>query len=264
MEKSESIATIAGALMGFQKDMVAVKKTSENPFFKSKYADLAEIWDAIRESLVKHGLSVAQMPQFSDGQPVLSTLLMHTSGEWLCSNLVIVAAKQADPQALGSAITYSRRYSLSAMLGVVSEEDDDAESAMKRPKTESKSNEERKAPGHWCSKHKTPFFKKGNMKGYAHPIKDDEGNPTGEWCNEDQPEPVYPALEANIDWDWLKESLVTLGKKDPGQWSNSAVVTMLNENSDSQSKSVKEAVANLPADEQKNFVDMIQRELAAV
>ena len=262
MDKSESIANLAVALTAFQNDMVAVKKTSENPFFHSHYADLAEIWEAVRPGLVKHGLAVAQMPQVNDGVSVMSTLLMHSSGEWLCSNLAIAVAKANDPQALGSAITYSRRYSLSAMLGIVSEEDDDAEAAMKRPKPEGKEGEERKPPGHWCAKHKTPFFKKGNMKGYAHPIKDADGKDTGEWCNEEErPEPVYPALENNIDWEWLKESLERLAKSDKVRWSNLAVVTLVNEISGSEAKSVKQAVANLSTDQQKEFVSMIEAEL---
>jgi len=97
-----------------------------------------------------------------------------------------------DPQAQGSAITYARRYSLSAIIGLCTEEDDDAEGAMNRE--QDKDTPEIK--GHWCSVHKTPFFKRGKMKGYAHPIKDENGE-TGEWCSEDKAgsQPTAPGTE---------------------------------------------------------------------
>ena len=73
--------------------------------------------------------------------------------------------------------------------------------------------------GHWCSIHKTPFFKKGKMKAYAHPIKDAGGVDTGEWCNEaEKSEPVEVEQESKIDMDWLEESLEALGWTDVSKW----------------------------------------------
>lgn len=180
MEKSESIKELAIALNKAQVTLQVAKKGSENPFFHSKYADLLSIWDACREALTSNGLSISQIADTGpEGKAVLETVLMHISGEWIKGRLPLLPVK-ADPQAQGSAITYARRYSLSAIIGLCTEEDDDAEAAMNR----GKSKESSEIKGHWCSIHKTPFFKKGGMKGYAHPIKDEIGDDTGEWCNE--------------------------------------------------------------------------------
>jgi len=142
MKKSESIVELAKALNKFQKELRPAKKTSENPFFKSTYADLAAIWEAIREPLTKHGLAIVQTMDYSEaGTPLIETVLCHTSGEWIGGALPVKPVKD-DPQSLGSAITYARRYSLSAMLGLVTEEDDDGEKAMGR---EEKSPPSRKA-----------------------------------------------------------------------------------------------------------------------
>jgi len=135
--KSDSTTEITKALIGFQGELQPVHKTSVNPFFKSKYADLSAIWECIRGQLQKHELAVSQLPHVSENQIVLTTLLLHTSGEWLSSDLLVTPGKPNDPQAVGSALTYARRYALSAILGICSEEDDDAESAVVRvPKTE--------------------------------------------------------------------------------------------------------------------------------
>jgi hypothetical protein len=94
-------------------------KDSANPFFKSKYADLASIWDACREPLSKNELAIIQIPQ-CDG---IETILAHSSGEWIKGFLKISPAKQ-DAQSIGSALTYARRYALAAMVGIAPEDDD--------------------------------------------------------------------------------------------------------------------------------------------
>ena len=129
--KSESIKEIATALSNFQSKMIAVKKDAINPFYKSKYATLDTIWETIRKPLSENGLSVAQtMNLTSDGKSVLETTLYHTSGEWISGQQLVNPVKD-DPQSLGSAISYARRYSLSAILGIVADEDDDANIATK-------------------------------------------------------------------------------------------------------------------------------------
>ena len=96
---------------------------------KNRYADIGAVWEAVRNVLPKHGLSVVQtMRPRDDGKAAMHTMLMHVSGQWISGECVLPAPKQ-DPQGYGSAITYARRYSLSAILGVVSEEDDDGNAA---------------------------------------------------------------------------------------------------------------------------------------
>lgn len=121
MEKSESIKELAIALCKFQGAIEPIKKGSENPFYHSKYADLTSILDTIRKPLSENGLSFVQFPT---GQNGLETTLMHTSGEWM-SAVYEMKPTKADPQGLGSAITYQRRYALGSILGLSTEDDDD-------------------------------------------------------------------------------------------------------------------------------------------
>lgn len=125
MQKSESIAALAGALAKAQAEMQGAKKDAENPFFKSKYADLASVWEACRASLSKNGLSVIQttLPTDENGAIPIETMLAHSSGEWVSGTLKVLP-KADDPQSMGSALTYGRRYSLAAMVGVAPEDDD--------------------------------------------------------------------------------------------------------------------------------------------
>lgn len=132
---SESIADLTKALVQVQKSLTTAKKNAENPFFRSKYADLAAIWEVCREPLAENGLAVTQLPTIlDDGTQTLTTMLLHESGEWLTSVLKILPNKPNDPQAVGSAITYARRYALAAIVGVTVEgEDDDAQAASQKP-----------------------------------------------------------------------------------------------------------------------------------
>ena len=125
--RSESINNLVTSLTAFQGKMTAVKKDAVNPFFKSKYATLDTIWETIRKPLSDNGLSIVQTLGYIDSKSVLETTLYHISGEWI-NGVQLVNPVKDDPQALGSAISYARRYSLSAMLGLVADDDDDAES----------------------------------------------------------------------------------------------------------------------------------------
>ena len=121
MNKSQSIKSIAAALFQFQIKMDKIKKTAENPFFKSKYAPLPEILEAIQIPLNESGLVIAQLP---DGEG-LTTVIMHPeSGEWIEATGIMHPVK-SDPQSMGSAITFQRRYSLAAILCLNIDEDDD-------------------------------------------------------------------------------------------------------------------------------------------
>ena len=128
MEKSEQINELATALSKAQGVIIPASKDADNPFFKSKYADLASVWEVAREPLYKNGLAIIQLPSADGNIVTLKTLLTHSSGQFISSDLTMVA-KDASPQAIGSCITYLRRYSLSAVVGIASEIDDDGNSA---------------------------------------------------------------------------------------------------------------------------------------
>lgn len=130
MKTSESIKELAAALCEAQAHMTAAKKDSKNPFFKSNYSDLGSVIKAIKEAFYENGLSYVQSPLMNDVGVGVTTRLMHKSGEWIEDTLVLPLSKR-DPQAAGSAITYARRYSLQAIAGVPSA-DDDGEFAMER------------------------------------------------------------------------------------------------------------------------------------
>ncbi len=128
--QSEQINEIALALSKCQAEMTFATKDSSNPFFKSKYADLASVWGACRGPMVKNDLSVLQQMTVENDKPYLVTTLAHKSGQWFRSMAPLNPVKN-DPQGLGSAITYMRRYTLSALIGVI-QDDDDGEASMNR------------------------------------------------------------------------------------------------------------------------------------
>lgn len=129
MNKSETITELAKALVKFNSEVNKIAKDADNPFFKNNYATLDTIIDEIRPILSKHGLSIMQIPS-GDGQNVtLKTLLIHESGEWLESDELTMKPVKNDPQAVGSCITYARRYSLAAFLSLNTGEDDDGNGA---------------------------------------------------------------------------------------------------------------------------------------
>jgi hypothetical protein len=125
MQKSESIDLLAKALAKVQITIKPAIKDSANPFFKSKYADLTSVWDSCGEALAANGLSVAQVGEPVPGGASLTTVLMHESGQWISGTMEAPLAKQ-DAQAVGSCITYLRRYGLAAMVGIRTEDDDGA------------------------------------------------------------------------------------------------------------------------------------------
>lgn len=125
MNKSESIKELATALAKAQGEMKGAIKDASNPFFKSKYADLASVVEAIRAAFSKYGLSYSQGSEPSEKNEVrVETIIMHSSGEWLSNGILSLPVSKADAQGFGSALTYARRYSLSAAVGVAPEDDD--------------------------------------------------------------------------------------------------------------------------------------------
>lgn len=132
MQKSESIKELATALAKAQGEIENASKNSNNPAFKSKYADLAEVLNTVRPVLAKNGLSVAQFPSLEGTTAHVETLLMHSSGEWI-SNTASAPLTKQDAQGVGSVTTYLRRYSLAALTGVAQEDDDGNSAATKPP-----------------------------------------------------------------------------------------------------------------------------------
>ena len=177
MQKSESIKELASALAKAQAKLQVAKKESENPFFHSKYADLSSVWAACREALTSNGLSVVQVGKTgNNGASYLETILLHDSDEWISGELPLLPIRQ-DPQAIGSALTYARRQGLSAIVGLCTEEDDDAEGAMDRKTLKSEDKPEEDI----CPIHGVPFrkFTKDNQEWWSHKTEDG-------WCNKDK------------------------------------------------------------------------------
>lgn len=136
MNKSESIQNLAKALSEFQGKVAGAKKLASNPFYKSKYADLGTIWETVRDPLTECGLSVTQLcSPADDGFIAVETILLHSSGEYLGGTISMKLVKN-DPQGAGSAITYARRYALSAILGIHQEDDDANTHTMRQDRTE--------------------------------------------------------------------------------------------------------------------------------
>ena len=131
MTKSESVKSLAAALNKAQALLKPAVKDRDNPFFKSTYATLQSVWEAAAPVMAANGLSITQtfsIPPQDCGEVIIETTLMHDSGEWVSSQLALRPIKN-DPQAFGSAITYGRRYSLAAILGIVTDDDDDGNDA---------------------------------------------------------------------------------------------------------------------------------------
>lgn len=130
--KSEGIGKLADALAKAQAEVAGASKDRENPHFKSKYADLASVWDACRVALSKNGLAVVQLAESDGDKAAVVTILTHASGEWIKGRIVLKPMK-ADAQGVGSALTYGRRYGLAAMVGVAPEDDDGNAASREQP-----------------------------------------------------------------------------------------------------------------------------------
>jgi hypothetical protein len=123
MNKSDTIEKIAPALHKAQGQIKAALKDSTNPHFRSKYADLGSVIEAVKPALQANGITFLQGIHDAVDGVAVETLLLHTSGEWISSTMRVPAVKQ-DAQGYGSAITYGRRYGLQSMCGVPAEDDD--------------------------------------------------------------------------------------------------------------------------------------------
>lgn len=130
MNKSESITELNKALANFHKEVKQPMKDANNPFFKSKYVPLENVVETIDDVAPKHGLTYSQYPVTTENGLVgISTVLLHESGEYIEFPPATTKPDKNTAQGVGSALTYMRRYSLSAVFGITSDQDDDGNEA---------------------------------------------------------------------------------------------------------------------------------------
>lgn len=129
MKQSDSIIELTKALALFHIKVGKIKKDAKNPFFKSNYASLSNILTEVQDPLNESGLVITQFP---DEQGLVSMLIHAESGQYISSNYQMPVSKPNDPQALGSSITYARRYAISSILSL-NVEDDDGNGGAKKP-----------------------------------------------------------------------------------------------------------------------------------
>jgi hypothetical protein len=127
---SPEINELVVALVAAQSEFSAIPKTSDNPFFKSKYAALPEVVAIANPIITKHGLAISQFIGVDQGgRDILTTYLMHTSGQFIVQDMLLHLVPDKNgvitPQAQGAATTYARRYSYMSVLGLVADNDDD-------------------------------------------------------------------------------------------------------------------------------------------
>jgi len=137
MKQSESIANLAAAMAAAQGEMGSAIKGASNPFFKSKYADLGSVIQAIKAPFAAHGLSFVQFPVSGENSVGVATRLMHSSGEWLEQEYYIPLGKM-DAQSVGSCLSYARRYSLQSIAGIPSADDDGNAATQAKPESVTK------------------------------------------------------------------------------------------------------------------------------
>ena len=132
MNKSDTIGKLSPALVKAQAEMAGAKKSVKNDFFKSKYANLEEVIAVAKDALSNHGLCFLQFPISGEGLAGVETIIMHESGEFISGEFLLKCSKN-DPQGMGSAITYARRYGLQSACGIPSEDDDGNAASAKKP-----------------------------------------------------------------------------------------------------------------------------------
>jgi hypothetical protein len=137
MRTSEQIDKIAPALLSAQREIHNPKKTATNPFFNSKYATLEDVLSVTKSIYNNHGISIIQDIGDTNGMLAVSTILLHESGQWIQQDGMKLPNEKLTAQSAGSAVTYGRRYTLQAIAGISSEEDDDGNGAQPAKQTKS-------------------------------------------------------------------------------------------------------------------------------
>ena len=177
MEKSESIKNIAVAMCEVQASMESASKSSDNPFFNSKYADLSEVLRCIKGIIPSKNLSFMQMPSFESGVVSVETIVMHSTGEWISSTSSSPISK-SNPQGVGDAITYLRRYSLAAIFGLAQQDDDGNSNSEQAPKNKSSQKQSQDDNKHW---YKDSDYQ-ADLEGMTSAIRN--GTPPGDVIND--------------------------------------------------------------------------------
>lgn len=131
MKKSDQINEISKALAAAQREMKAALKDSTNPFYNSRYSDIATIWDIIREPLMSREIAIVQDAVNGERGVEVTTILLHSTGQWIEFGPLCIPLTKKDAHGIGSAITYAKRYALCAAVGIVSSDDDDDGNAAK-------------------------------------------------------------------------------------------------------------------------------------
>ena len=182
METSENINELAAALSKAQGKITGALKDSSNPFFKSKYADLASCWEACRAALSENNLAVIQTVRVNSdaGAPcvLVTTMLAHASGQWVRDTLSLFP-KDTGPQAFGSCITYGRRYGMTAIIGLA-QVDDDAETAGGRLPIDPRGEAQYSKADHKKAQEYADRFRKAMVEG-----KEDQLYELHQECNPD-------------------------------------------------------------------------------
>lgn len=145
MKKSESISELAKAFAKTQQEMKQPLKNAENPFFNSTYVPLENVAQSITDVATKNGLSYSQEPTVVDGVVSVTTLVMHSSGEWIEYEPLRLKPDKNNIQGCGSAITYAKRYALSAIFGITSDKDDDGNGAVNYEQVNNQMSQKRPA-----------------------------------------------------------------------------------------------------------------------
>lgn len=241
---SPSIGLLMQALACAQASLRGALRDSQNPHLRNKYADLASVWSAWQEAGPQHGLGIVQLTEADSRSVTVHTQLGHASGEWMRSSLTLPweQGKGVTPaQAIGSALTYARRYALAALVGVCPEDDDGASSG--RPREEVRTAPQAARNGNGVAKH--PAAERAAQQAAIMPeimgllcevcgIRNEDGTwdmpmtvaQAGEFlpsANREQPGlvPVLPDGRATLQGatpaqligirDWLKEQVAALG-----------------------------------------------------
>ncbi len=187
METSEQLNELFTALATAQGAIQSAKKDAVNPFFKSQYATLDSIWNAIRSPLSTNELSVIQIPIKDQSGLKLITRLCHSSGQWMEGIFEIKPSKD-DLQGIGSALTYARRYALAAMVGVTADEDDDGNNETATSTKQAKTNGNNNTPQSLLEKLNIVVGIEDYYKNLSHllnAVRKAGGQPDWEWPESD-------------------------------------------------------------------------------
>jgi hypothetical protein len=197
------VKALYSALIKAQSQIKGALKDSVNPHFKNRYADLASVWDAIRDALHKNGLAVVQLSRIHEsGAPVLVTRIIHESGEHVEGEYPLVCKDPNDPQKLGSATTYARRYALAAALGVIQEDDDGQAASGHTPAPAPKAQAK-------ASNSMSDLFAAHKLA-YPKAVEDLIGKPVAQWSENDKTtaREAIKKLQAGTAWSDIVKAAV--------------------------------------------------------